>query len=286
MLFILLAMICFVFQSLGNKEYAAHFPSGMPGLALFNALSLTLVTVAFAALGGVKALPGPALALAIAFGCIFVAYICISVKAMAAGPLSLTQLIINLSMVIPLLVSVFLWQERLTWMKGVGIACMVAVMVLASGKGGEGKGFRWHWLALTLLAMVGSGSMSVLQKAFERGYTGSPVMPFLFWCFLTSAVLSWLWVALCALRKADFTPYRSKRLAASVLLMGLGTAGGNGFVMQALTQQPAVVVFPMALGGAVLAVWAFAALRYRERVTLKTVATMAVGLAGLVLLAI
>ena len=70
------------------------------------------------------------------------------------------------------------------------------------------------------------------------------------------------------------------------LLMGLGTAGGNGFVMQALTREPAVVVFPMALGGAVLAVWAFAALRYRERVTVRTAATMAVGLAGLVLLAI
>lgn len=285
MLFIFLAMFCFVLQSLGNKEYAAHFPSGMPGLALFNALSLTLVTLAFAALGGAVLPPWPALLLAAAFGVVFVAFICISVKAMAVGPLSVTQLIINLSMVFPLLVSILLWGESLTWLKGVGIACMVGVMVLASGKR-QGKGFRWHWLALTLLAMVGSGTLSVLQKAFERGFTGTPVVLFSFWAFLTAAVLSWLWVALCALRKADFAPYKSKHLASCVLLMGLGTAGGNGFVMEALTRQPAVVVFPMALGGAVLAVWAVALLRYRERVTPRSAATMVVGLAGLLCLAL
>ena len=90
------------------------------------------------------------------------------------------------------------------------------------------------------------------------------------------------------LRGADFTPWTQgkKTLALCAAGMGLGTVGGNLLNTLALTVLPASVSFPLVQGTVIVALLLGSALLYKERLNRAGYLSVALGLAGIVLLSL
>jgi drug/metabolite transporter (DMT)-like permease len=85
-------------------------------------------------------LPGKAMGVAVAFGmCAAIAILAFQVS-IAVGKVTVAWLVMNLSAGVPALVSIWLYRESLTWLKGVAfVVAFVALACLFKGKRQEDR---------------------------------------------------------------------------------------------------------------------------------------------------
>ncbi len=284
MLYALLSSLSYTVQNVGCKEYGRRFPGRSAGLLLLTLLAM-LVMCAVLAVGGVTVLTGSALLIAVGFGVGFVCTFLCMTGAMAAGPLGLTALITNCSMLVPMVVGLMFWGEKLTWAKGLGAAAILVMLVLSGLGSRDEKQGGTRWLALTLGALFGNGLLSILQHFMAESPEVSARL-FTFWTSLFGAAACAAALCVFLLRGGRLSEWtnRAGELALCALAVGLGTAGGNTFAIAVLTRLPAIVAFPLRQGLLVLIVWLAGRLFYRDPAGRYDWPILVLGLAGIVLM--
>lgn len=282
----ILASLSFAVQNLACKAYAKRFPEGIVGLALVNSLALAVVCAIMALLGGAAAISAAAFGIAACFGVTFVATLFAMVAAMAAGPLGVTTLICNASMLIPTVAGLMFWNERLTPLKGIGVALIACLLVLSALGSRDGARGGVKWLMLTLGAFAGNGILSILQRLMSTYCAEVTANAFTFWTSLISGGICLAVMAIGKWRGADLTRWmrEKKTLGLCALGIGAGTAGGNCLSILALTALPAVVMFPIRQGLLVLMMWLAGIVLYHEKMSLRGLVILVTGLAGMMLL--
>ena len=293
MYYAIAGILCFILQNMSNKEFSRRFDCKLSGLALFNAIAFTSCAAAVAIAGGVAPLSAGAYGLAVCFAVLFVFTIMMIVVSMSMGPMGASVLIINMSMMLPVVAGIVAWGESPTTLKLVGIGCMVLVLVLSSiGSGGDNDGKSKHggakWLIVTIITMISNGVLSIQQKLFSFWFPSDSATAFSFTAFSIAAVICWVMTLVFKLRGADFKPWLSRKgeftlCAAGV---GLGTAGGNTFHLLSLTMLPAIVAFPLVQGSVVLAIWVLSLFVYHDKVTVPGIISLIAGIAGIVMLSV
>lgn len=291
--FAILAIAAFVLQNACCKEYGRRFPDTLYAQALMTLFSVVIVTVIMALLGGMQALTFKGYLIAAAFGLFFVMTLCAMTLAMSCGHMGITLLIQNSSLIVPAVVGLVVWNEKLTLCKGIGVIAILFMLFLSSGDGSapvdpEARK-NWNkrrWFFFTALSFIGDSTLNILQKlmALECANTTSTV--FTFWTSLFSIIVALAIVLFCRIKgeKRLVNGKNGRSFAACIAGIGLGTAGGNAYTILALTVLPSVVMFPLQQGGVVLAMWMIGVLIYREKVTRRGLAMLISGLAGIVLL--
>lgn len=284
MLYALISSAFYAVQNIACKEYGRRFESGVRSLTRMVFFAMAIQCAAMAAVGGAQALTGTRLLLAAAFGVTFVLTFMCMTGAMAIGPLGLTALIGNCSMVITSIVGVAFWGEQMTWFKGIGTLLILAMLVLSglNSRGGQKGGMRW--MAMTLLFLLGNVALSVIQHEVTTRYE-TPADTFNFWSSAFSAVVCL--PALAAMRRKGGAAKEKSRLGELLACsagVGIGTAGGNAFAIRVLEQLDAVVAFPLRQGSLVLIMWAVGRLVYRDEPGRWDALILLFGLAGIVLM--
>lgn len=292
MIFALLAILSFALQNTCCKEYGNRYPKTLRAQAAMVCVSLTVVALIMAALGGARPMTARGFALALAFGVAFVATIISMTLAMNLGHMGLTLLIQNSSLMVPTLYGVWVWGEEMTLLKGVGVALILLLLALSAGAGdAAGNVENWDrkkWLLATGVSFIGDCALAILQGMMARECASVSSETFTFWTSVFSVATGALILVFCRLRgrgarvawgRRDFAAFSG--LCAGI---GVGTAGGNCLSILALTQMPATVLFPLRQGGLVLLMWAVGVLAYREKADRRGWIMLAVGLTGLVLL--
>ncbi len=284
MLYALLASLAYALQNVGCKEYGRRFSPKTIGLVLMTMLAMVVMCLVLM-WGGIAPLHGSALWIAMGFGVCFVLTFLSMTQAMAVGPLGLTALVVNCSMLVPMVVGLLFWNEKMTWAKGLGAAAIL-VMLFLSGKGsGDGKQGGRKWLLLTLGCLLGNGLLSILQH-YMALYPEVSARLFTFWTALFGALFCLIVLAIYRLRGGQLTEWTEKKpeLAFCSLAVGLGTAGGNTFAIAVLTQLEAFVAFPLRQGLLVLIVWLLGRVVYRDPAGKYDWYILALGLAGIILM--
>lgn len=287
--YVVASVLSFIVQNMANKEFSRRLPCQLNGLALFNAIALTICALALALAGGVGALSGGAWLLALAFAVTFDVTVVMIVMSMTRGPMGATVLIINMSMMLPVTAGLIAWGEQLTLLKGLGIACMLAVLALSAlGSGGGSQRGGIKWLLMSIATMIFNGVLGIQQKMLSMYFPGDGVLEFSCAAFGLAALICWLAAALFKFRGASYRPWtgRPLELLACSAGVGLGTAGGNTFQLMSLTLLPAIVAFPLVQGSVVLALWALSLVVYKDKVTPMGLAALAAGIAGIVMLSV
>ena len=287
MIYVLAAVVFFFLQNVVNKEFTARFKSTLPGLALFDGIALSLAAITLMFFGGAAALPTDQLILAAAFGVLFVITVFLIVITMSKGPMGMSSLLINMSMIIPVTGGILIWGEELTIIKFVGILCMVAVLALSGlSERGKGKNSNLRWFALAILTMVFNGTLSLMQKALTANFENPNATAFNCWAFAIGGVLCWLIVLALKLKGTSFADWtsRPKELLLCSLGMGWGTVGGNMFNVLALTVLPAVVAFPLVQGTVILSVMVGSMVLYKEKLSKWGILALVLGIAGIIFL--
>lgn len=87
--------------------------------------------------------------------------------ALASGPVSLTTLIVNFSVLLSAAFGMVMYGDRLYLTQFAGIAALIVSMFLSVEKKPDEKKKQGKWLLLTLLAMLGDSGISFAQRMFN-----------------------------------------------------------------------------------------------------------------------
>ena len=293
MLYAILGILAFALQNTCCKEYGNRYPGTVYVQSVMTMLSLVVVVAIMAVLGGVQALTMQGYLIAFAFGVFFVLTLTTMTLAMNSGHMGITLLIQNSSLLIPSVFGMIAWGEKMTLFKGLGIFFILALLALSVGDDTTAAGSmrNWNkkrWMLLTGLSFFGNGMLGILQGLMSRASAETSSATFTFWTSIFSIIVAGGLYLFSRMRGQGVKLTRNKRDAAVfgglIAGIGVGTAGGNSFSIQALTQLPSLVFFPLRQGGLVLVMWLVGILLYREKVTRRGLIMLATGLLGLILI--
>lgn len=186
----------------------------------------------------------------------------------------LSSVFMKLGLLVPMVLSVFLFREIPTAIQSVGFVLAVAAILLINYEKGSAKGTGKLALVLMLLAGGSGDAMSKVFSVYGPEKLGDT---FLFYTFLSALIL-------CVLAAAA----KKERPHPAALLFGLLVGVPNffsaRFLLLALGQLPAVIVYPTFSVATVLLVTLVGVGLFRERLKKNQWLALVIILAALVLL--
>lgn len=186
----------------------------------------------------------------------------------------LSAVFMKLGLLVPIVVSMLFFHENPTLTQIAGFCIAVFAIVLINvKKEAAGAHFGIGLIALLLL----SGCTDVTAKVFDVFGSESLSAQYLFYTFFTAFVLC----AVLAVRKKERPGYQE---ALYGILIGVPNFFSTKFLLGALAELPAVVVYPSFSVGTMLIVTMTGAAIFRERLSRLQWVALAVIVAALVLL--
>ena len=132
----------------------------------FNVLMFSAIAAMFAVIFPVGKIDGVIIGFGVLLGCTTVVSQAVYALAFNSGPVSLTVLIANFSILINTLFSAVVFKEKVYLSQMLGIVFLVASMMLSTSQdGGEAKANR-RWLLYSLTVMMAFGVGNSVQKLF------------------------------------------------------------------------------------------------------------------------
>ena len=205
-----------------------------------------------------------------------------SFLAIATGPLSVSSLLIQLSLIIPTLYGILFRHEELTPLRILGIFCLLLAIVfvnLQSKK--EEKRITLKWVVFITLAFFGNGFCSVSQQLQQDVFEGQYKSEFM--------IVALLMVAAFMLIPAIFT--EKKELGRNLvkglpffLICGVANGVTNYAVLLLNGMMPASVMFPVISAGGILLTAVIALTLYKEKLSPSQIVGFVLGLVSVVTL--
>ena len=204
-------------------------------------------------------------------------------KAQACGSFAYTSVIVALSAIIPSMSGPVLFGEKVTFSQFVGIALMVICILLSPGKDeGEKRAVSLKWLFFCAVAFVFSGTVGVVQKIHQNNAAHKAEMSaLLLTCFFVSFALSGIRL-ITERGRMKKSGESLNKLTLAVLLFpavsGLCFAFPHTINLFLSGRLASVVFFPTINLCPMLLTMLYAVFGFKERLTAKQWAGIAVGI--------
>ena len=185
----------------------------------------------------------------------------------------LSSTFMKLGLLVTMLVSVCFYGERPAPVQAVGFFLAVAAIVLINYRKGSGKGFH---MGLVWLLLCG-GMADAMSKIFEEAVGSGPAPVFLLWTFFIALLL-----CLGLMAKEKQRPGKWELFYGA--LIGIPNFFSTRFLLGALGQLRAVLVYPAYSVGTILVVTLTGVLAFRETLSKQQWFALGMILVALVLL--
>jgi len=194
--------------------------------------------------------------------------------ALTRGPVSLTVLIVNFSVLIPTAMSVFFFGEALYATQLLGILCLILALILSANKAqGEQKASKL-WFVMALTCMLLSGANACIQKGFY--VTEAALIPYeentyLVMLYAFSAVFAAIvfgFNACTGKRERSTFGVSGKVIAYTALVAGVMTAFQKFYIL-AIANIDGTFLFPSFYGMQSLAMTLIGILFFHDRLTAR-----------------
>lgn len=237
------------------------------------AFLITLV-VSISQLGNVSI---PTIGMAVLYGVFLVFGQVFLIKAMDVGEVSVSSLFYSCGFLIPTFVSVFIYDEALTFWQVIGVVLILLSFVVSVEKFQKGER-KWFFLVIT--AFLCNGMVGLLQKLFRTSDYGSEQSVFMVIAFLVGAVLTFLMMP----KTGQSLPSKGflKTVLGSGLMLGLVNVI-NVYVSGVL---PGIIVFPSVNGGGIIASAIFARMLVGEKISSRKKLGIVIGVIAICLIAL
>lgn len=204
-------------------------------------------------------------------------------QAQACGSFAYTSVIVALSAIIPSMSGPVLFGEKVTFSQFAGIALMVICILLSPAKDeGDKRLFSLKWLLFCAVAFVFSGAVGVVQKIHQNNAVHKAEMPaLLLTCFFVSFALSGIRL-ITERGRIKKSGESLNKLTLAVLLFpavsGLCFAFPHTINLFLSGRLASVVFFPTINLCPMLLTMLYAVFGFKERLTAKQWAGIAVGI--------
>lgn len=179
-------------------------------------------------------------------------------------------------LLIPLMVSIILFKESPTAFQFIGaVLAVISVFVLNYQKDESGAKGKFKLSLFGLL--VAEGCAGIMAKVFSEVGNSALANNFLFYTFATA----FLFCSIVILLRGE-RPGKMELLYG--VMVGLPNFLGSRFVLLALKSVPAVVVYPTRSVGVLMVITLIGTTVFKERLSKRQLAAMAVIIVSLVLL--
>ncbi len=252
-----------------------------------SAFSLIMLVITT---GGIKPVSAFTLLLGVAFGVATALAGILCMMALLTGPMSYTTLIIYSSMIIPAFSGRLFWNESVSGGQYAGMALMLLTFALSAGKNKEDSKMGLKWFLLSMGSFVCSGSIGEMQKIHQSSEHESEMGMFLVAAFTVATIFSFICYLFCVKikdQKKIMSLSPKKPLIYMVAGCGIAVALINQGNLYLSGAMDSAIFYPVINGGSILLTVIAGILLFKERLTAKQWAGMAVGLAaiGLICLA-
>ena len=205
-----------------------------------------------------------------------------TVLAIRTGPLSLTSLLGQYSLIIPTFYGLLILNEAAGIALIIGIVLLLISLFLINIEGKkEEKKITLKWGIYVLLAFIGNGGCSTVQKIQQIECNGAYKNEFMIIAFLITVITLFI----CTLITERNTMADSfKKGLPYYSICGLANGAVNFFVLVLSNRMPASVMFPIISAGGIVATALISIFIYREKLSLPQKIGMILGIAAVIVL--
>ncbi len=212
------------------------------------------------------------------FGILSVVFQVYYSKALASGNTSVTVLIVNLGMVFSIAVSVLLFEESLSLMRGIGILLVFAAFFTVT----DIKAFNLKGLAPALVAMLANGGLGVVQKLFGKSEWHTESTAFVSCSYIVATVASFLFYLLLARKTESEERNKKPSIFIYAAAAGLILAVFQLFNTYAISTVDGTFLFPAYSGGCIVFSTLSGVFILKDRLNLKQAIGVGIGVVALV----
>ena len=263
---------------------------------LANGLFSALIAIAFVVFVGAKGMTisAPTVWFGAMFGFGFIATVSVYYYAMQSGPLSYTTFFFSASMIVPVIIGLFVWDESLKMTQGIGMAMFMAAFYCISVLGGEKGGkVNVRWIILCFATWLLNGLIGVVSKQHQINMAGTEYVQMMMMSFVFAAVFALIAAVFFAVldsKKEKKTVGAVVKTDMSLMWHGkvplLGAALGSGMANVIMTylssRLPGGYLYPITLGSVVVLVSLFSILVLKEKPSKPGLIGILIGLVAIV----
>ncbi len=181
-------------------------------------------------------------------------------------------------MIIPCIIGHFFWSEKLSMLSVVGILLAITSIVMLKDSKADKKKFKMAGIVIGIVVFMTSGGVMIAQKLMGLYFAGQSISAYNFYSFIVA------FFVLCFFAKPKNTDRKSMK---SVLICAMGSAVSLSvisFVMTGLAGSvPSVVLFPLFNGLGIIFVCIGSIFVFKEKLSIKNVIGLLLGVCGLCL---
>ena len=259
-------LICVIFgvtvQQMAKKSYNLKFANGAYSFGAMSSLAALLVFVMTS--GGSLSFKWALVPYSFLFALSYSAAVVFSILAIKEGPLALSSLMIQYSLIIPTVYG-FFGDAKPSSFLFVGIAFLLVSLVFINLNKKDEKKISFKWGVYAFFAFVGNGFCSTFQMIQQDKFSGGFKSEFMIIAYLLSAVI------MLSVSLFEGVGNVKKQISGgSVMWLICGVANGivNLFVMLLKSNKmPEFLLFPLISAGGIIATFAVSLLIYKEKMT-------------------
>ena len=242
----------------------------------------------FIANGGVLHFDTTALLWGCVYGVTQALFILFKTAAMNSGPVSITTLIGNCSLVVSVVVCFILWNEPISLADMIGLALLMLGLTLATYKKSSGT-FTKKWAVLSFLFLVLGAGVGITFKAFGKSGDTSRTADMM---IVAALVMLISYTAICLFAggfasKSNNCTKKEKRLFIILALVsGLLSCLYNRLNIYLSGALDGVVFFPSFNGGVVVLSTVVSMIIFKEKLSVKQLLGLLLGISGICIIGI
>jgi drug/metabolite transporter (DMT)-like permease len=207
---------------------------------------------------------------------------------MNRGPVSLTTLIGNCSLLVSVIVCFILWEEPISLVDIVGLVLLMLGLTLTTYKKTSGK-FKKGWAMISLLFLLLGAGVGIVFKAFsKRGgakYT-SNIMVVAAFVMLISYTLICFFTGSFPSKSIPQTKKEKRFFIIFALGSGLLSCVYNRLNIYLSGVLNGIIFFPLFNGGVVLLSTALGILIFKEKLSKKQLSGVLLGILGICIIGV
>lgn len=181
-------------------------------------------------------------------------------------------------MIVPCIIGHFLWNERLSLVSVIGIILAICSIVLLKDSKGKAKKYELFGIIIGIIIFLTSGAVMVMQKMMSLYFKDQSVSAYNYYSFIAAflilVVISKPHKELKARTKAVYPFAIGSALSLCIISMAMTTLAGK---------VPSVVLFPLFNGLGIILVCFGSIFLFKEKLTVKKLIGIIIGVLGLCL---
>lgn len=213
--------------------------------------------------------------------CYSVATVC-SFMSVLTGPLSISSLVIQYSLIIPTVYGLIAYKELISALLIIGITLLLISLFLVNlEEKGEKKKITLKWGVYTFFAFVANGGCSTIQKIQQENCNGNYKNEFMV-IALAITVVSLVFFALITEKKEMVLNIKKGFLLC--FICGIANGMVNYLVLVLSLRMPASIMFPIISAGGIVLTALISIFFYKEKLSIQQKVGLILGTLAIVVL--